>query len=351
VLWVGAKPTQGFYLADRSDADWQPLLEAVWAAAAHAESLDAVPDALAAMGILPRIRLEGDMDVTTAVRVDGDTTYCALYGYNRLRYPRTSDEPQGMSVSGIFGHGTIKESYQRPGLKSRRVINITLEGETGVIRCDPWTGESVKLEFVAENGLTSGQIALEEDELLILALVPAAEGEAHSGDRNAVAEYPVRFDTLTLSSFEPNTPEEISFLRSGFTAPQPPMALTELKPWRELDAALEQFGGSGSYEGSLTVPNVDPAHRYVLRLPRVSDTFRVWVNEVEAPFPDQVLNETELTGLLHAGENALRVVVTSNLYNKVVRPIDTPYFKLPTTPRDYGIWETDGEHCVVTELL
>lgn len=348
ILWVGTKPTQPFFYSDRLNPQWPDLLDHLWSTSAHAESLAEVPDCLSNMGILPRVRLQGTTDLATAAHWGENVRYYALYRYNRVRYPRQPDEPQGVSVSGIFGYGTTKESYQRPGLRSRQLISLSLEGEGQVYLCNPWAGTTTPLDFRNEQGLCSGQLSIEEDELLLLALVPDhCEAAAAS---QPCGNYTVHFSSLTLEPFEPDTPEEISFLRSGFSTPQEPIPLVSLQPWRMLDPALAQFGGRGMYHGEVQLPSIAANHRYILRLPRVSDSFRVWVNGVEAPFPDQVLNKTELTGLLHPGKNELQVLVTSNLYNKLCRPIHTPYFTLELQPRDYGIWEDNGEHCVVIEL-
>lgn len=48
------------------------------------------------------------------------------------------------------------------------------------------------------------------------------------------------------------------------------------------------------------------------------DTFQVWVNDQKADFPDQVIKEVEVTNLLEEGENELRVIVNSNLYNQLL---------------------------------
>ncbi len=75
-----------------------------------------------------------------------------------------------------------------------------------------------------------------------------------------------------------------------------------------------------------------------------------------APFPDQVLKEADLTGLLHPGCNQLEIRVTTNLYNRLVgelagrdnRPAGLPGIEY--RPRDYGVWNTELDRCEIYEI-
>ncbi|QOV19611.1 hypothetical protein INP51_01110 [Blautia liquoris] len=85
-----------------------------------------------------------------------------------------------------------------------------------------------------------------------------------------------------------------------------------------------------------------PKIRYWLPCAAVDDTYQVWVNDKKADFPDQVMKEVEVTNLLEEGENALRVVVNSNLYNRLLE--EGMIWKgnsIPFTEKRYGICETE----------
>lgn len=122
-----------------------------------------------------------------------------------------------------------------------------------------------------------------------------------------------------------------------------------LRPWRELEPGLERFAGQGVYEGRLVLPEGTMAHarergeRLVLALGRVCDTLSVRVDGVATPFPDQVMERVDLTGLPHDGANELEVTVTSNLYNRLQEPgAEIMGETVPYVPRDYGVWEEPG---------
>jgi hypothetical protein len=168
----------------------------------------------------------------------------------------------------------------------------------------------------------------------------------------------IRFDRLELEEFAPRAPEEKSFLRSGFGAgKRTALALsgpTPLKPWRALSPELATFAGRGVYHGAFNVEGKSPELRYILCLGEVCDTFHVHLNGRPAPFPDQVLKEVDVTELVEEGANHIRVMVSSNLYNRILSdPQDAPIplpVPIPYVPKDYGIWESDGKRCEVRVL-
>lgn len=367
ILWVGKRPDCAMFYGEwdslQKQQEWQQAIERLWTmkGVLHACTLKQVPDVLEAAGIVPEIRLAGDMDIMTAVRWDRENhwRYYALYGYNPVEYAPEEPNSEELAVSAIYKKGTTKPSYRRPGTTGRKHILAGLKGNGNVYRCDPWSGRKEKMAF-ADNGsgYMAGWLDIEEDEMILLAMdlsdVGQTKGqlaakpdlclETQAGTMNTSSgnRVTVTFTELELESFEPIQKGEVSFFRSGFSGCKQCLKLEQLLPWRHLDHRLEHFAGRGTYYGFVNIEAFDPNRRYILSLGEVSDTFTVVVNGKAADFPDQVMKRVDITGLLHDGANELKVVVVSNLYNRLFSehmpcwPMELVY-----VPRDYGIWESD----------
>lgn len=365
VLWFGEKPARAQYYAEyrtpERKAHWQRLMDRVWEAPGliRGASIQDAPELLKERGIRPRAELGGGMDLMTAVRADEGqgVRYYAFYGYNRVVYAPGEPHSEEMAVSAMYRQGTTKSSYRRPGRGSRRRIPTSLDAVGTVYLLNPWSGRERELEFTARDGRMEGSIEIEEDEMVLLAV---REGEAPKAGREAAdenaefemeAEIPVRFDSLTLFEFRPDTEEETSFLRSSFAPESRTIAPVELRPWHELDPDLETFVGKGIYRGTLELKK-EEGQRYILCLGDVCDTFTVTVNELRTEFPDQVLKETEITKELQDGVNTLEVCVVSNLYNRVRKGNCIPgtQIPLPYAPKPYGIHESAGKKCCIRVL-
>jgi len=352
VVWVGKRPEQGFFFAEwdtlEKRTEWEESMERIWAdpCLIHVSSLMAVPRMLQSYGIFPRVRLEGTHDIVTAAHIDEEAhvTYYGVYAYNRFLYEE--DSPA------MFGYveDTIKPFYQRKGQSSRKDVLLSLEGT----------------------------VSLEEDELLVLAVVPIVPEEMIKEEdvrellrphRRLIGKVKVLFKNLSLRKFGPSIPEEKSYLRSCFSEDMISLCLSSndmeaesvqpnnmqsgngrqssLRPWRELRPDLNTFVGQGIYEGNFTLPEIEEGRMYVLRLGRVSDTFTVMVNGKQAVFPDQVLKEVDITELVQTGKNQIQVTVTSNLYNAIVKEDGKEFFPMKRILRNYGIWEDEEEYCCV----
>ncbi len=348
VYWVGKKPDGRKYYGE-SVSEWEQAMadcqDIPWI-----EDLSSVPERLADAGILPRIALEGRKDVMTAVHEDQDARYCCLYGFNRLVLDQEHPNPDEISVSAIYQKGTIKRSYERPGLSSRETIHVRLEGIGRVICLDPFSGQTRKMPFKEVNGGMEGSVEIEEDELIILAIETGKEPETVP-ERHPVCTYPVSFKSIAFSSFEPDTLKETSFLRSHFEPYGQEMPLKTPLSWPDL--GFDGFAGKALYKASIDLPQIDPEASYVLELGDVEDTFHLKVNGQDTPFPDQVMKRVDLTGLLQTGRNDLEIEVTSNLYNRLFTGEPIPY--IMESPkrivRQYGIKETENKKIRLIEYV
>lgn len=344
VLWVGTKPKYAYFRQEwatpEAQQKWHSALDIAWSKIHHADRLEDVPKCLEQLGIRPRVHLDGVMDAITAAHRDGSGQYYAIYGCNRAIWSPNIPGTNGFVDSSSYKKGTIKGTYARPGLPSRKNLAVSLEGSGSVWALDVWSGGARPLDFVPDgHGRLVGNVELEEDELVLLALSPAP---AEVKPARKETFHPI-WHSLDLYTFGPNAPEEASFLRSGFSDACRTLALNGLKPWRALADDLDTFVGKGVYHGTIALPRT-PSGRCILHLGDVCDTFTLCVNGTAAPFPDQVQKQADVTGLLHAGENTLEVTVVSNLYNRLADKTATLYgVPLPYFPRDYGLWETESK--------
>lgn len=356
VVWVGEKPQYSLFYSEirtkETEHFFWNILDCVWSMTkiVHVKALAEVPDKLTQIGVKARIMLDGDMDIATAVRTEAEKKYYAVYGYNRVEYTPTTPNPDELAVSALYRKGTTKGTYERPGSSSRRSVALKLQGTGAVYRCNPWTGSQELEDFsMDEQGYMAGTVVLEEDELAIFVL---KEKEVPVRKKKSLGEleYPVSFSMLELEAFEPERADEVSFLRSHFVKTNYILHLEQLLPWTELSVELKNFAGRGTYTGIVDIEQKQQGRSYMLCLGNVSDTFRVFVNGEESEFPDQVMNTVDVTELLKDGRNEIKVVVTSNLYNRLFHENMTAFgMPVPYCPRKYGIWESEGKKIALIE--
>ena len=361
VIWVGKKPeTAAFYSewnTEEKRKHWKKTLDRIWELneICHVRSVETVPGMLAELGVRPEIQLNGEKQFMTACRVDekNGKKYAAVYHYNCVEYSPENLNPDEIAVSAIFKKGTTKGSYRRPGRASRQKCCVGIKGKGTVWCLEPFSGKRRKLDFIYKAGYMQGSVWLEEDELIILELDKKTEnisdGEvecSENTDRSVEETYiPIQWESLSLESFEPASPEETSFLNSKMV-PYKEISLADLKPWRKLMPECEHFCGTGRYHAGFFIKDEQITGktdcRYILKLGNVADTFSVKVNGKESDFPDQVMKRVDITDLILQGKNSLEITVTSNLYNRFFHEGMTDHgVPLPYIPRDYGIWESD----------
>ena len=318
VVWVGKKPYASKYRYENVDIDGVFNDERI----IHAESLGEVPELIP---VKPRISLDSSADIATAYRVDGDDAFFALYAYNRAEMGNGDDNILGF----FYKKGTVKETYERPDVTHRIKVSIETQGDTLCI-CNPFDNSLTPVKTVKNGGRLETVLDINEDEMIVL----KTENVKYKELSKSVTEF--KLSELDLYSFEPDTPDETSFLRSHFENTPIHIELNELQSWRKLDSRLEKFGGKGVYKGSFTLGSVP--ERCILALGRVCDTFTVKVNGKVSPYPDQVMKRADLTGLVKEGENTIEIEVVSNLYNKLQNEGDGIFdLRPPYVPRDYGI--------------
>jgi len=93
--------------------------------------------------------------------------------------------------------------------------------------------------------------------------------------------------------------------------------LQSLIDW-SLDSELRGFSGRGSYLTTFTVSAADADSRHILDLGNVKDVAEVAVNGKHAATLLLRPYRTDITELVHSGENQLEVTVINSLYNSMV---------------------------------
>lgn len=359
VVWEGEKPERSIFFKEwKDDAardGWLRLRDEVWEQKKllHVRKKLEIPELLKSEGILPELLISAADNESrrghyiTAVHEDekNGITYYAVYQHNCVDFTPDTPNEEELACSALYRKGTTKGAYVRPGRKSFSKLTLSLERPGTVYLCDPWSGHTERLDFHFENRRNCGSIDLQEDEMILLAVIPEKQDDeiilpVETG------EIPIELNTLRLEAFEPESGEETSFLRSGF-GKGTEYTLGHLVPWRELAPELETFAGRGIYTGTVNIDSVKEGERFWICIGDVSDTFHVSVNGKQSRFPDQVLKKVEVTELIREGENTIEIEVTSNLYNRLLKnasfdgePFSAGYFS-----KNYGIWEKDGKIC------
>ncbi len=361
VVLIGEAPQTALYYSEvRSAEDLSAWTKARDRLFCHpgifrVQSFPQVPDALTRLGIRPRISLMSGGDVMTAFRRE-DAAHCiwfALYGYNRIH-----------TGAGFVGPGDarpedVKPVWQRPGTSSRRQVSLSLEGSGTLFRFDPWTGRYDPCSgFSEKEGNLQGTLEMEEDEMILLCLDENAAACAKKPQQSGEVHGSLALKHFAFYDFAPDTPEEISFLRSHFASV--PCFSKELSgpgdliPWAEMDEGLACRAGAGVYTGELRIDSLPPeGTRVTLSLGDVYDTFTVRINGKDAPFPDQVMKQADLTGLVHTDINEIEIRVVSELHNLLMGPYlhslasdRTGFLSAAAAsyvPRKYGLLAAEGK--------
>lgn len=369
IIWVGKKPYCAMYYSEFNSegkcAKWHHKLEELWKdqRISHAEDKKDVPMLLERMKILPRIQLRSDDGeqpgkIITAVRKDGGRLYYMLYRYNSVENNGVHD-PETFGSTGIYVHNTSKPSYKRPGAPSKAICSFVIRDEetdlscSSLQLCNQWTGETQEIDCHHLSGSIEGTVEIEEDELIILMVDSENRVSAVCSKNNTgmkIERLAVNFEKLQLFSFDPASPADKTFFRSGFAVEPMEYNLSgdKLLPWPEMDKSLEFFAGKGVYTGTFFVPeNLENIIHCTLYFENVCDTFLVDINGKATLYPDQQKKQVDITELIRPGGNTIKVEVVSNLYNKVVGPVRKQpdlIFRvvLPYHEKKYGIYGKFG---------
>lgn len=111
-------------------------------------------------------------------------------------------------------------------------------------------------------------------------------------------------------------PWKLEFVKGGPVLPKP-VELPQLAYWTSLgDADMDRFSGTAAYSATLVL-EAPMAKRYVLNMPNLRESARVFVNGHEAGVVWALPFELEVGDYLRAGENQLRIEVANLMANRI----------------------------------
>lgn len=175
---------------------------------------------------------------------------------------------------------------------------------------NPMTGE-VKEAFVNEGKVW---VSLKSGESVILRTFDEGTG---GGQWTSVADTPV----IEMAGIPIESKWTLSFTDSTYSSiPLQTYALDKLSTWENLDAATAEAMGTGVYETTFSVDARLLAMAnggMLLRLGDVRESARVYINKVYAGCAWSAPFELDITGLLHEGDNTLRIEVTNLPANRI----------------------------------
>ncbi|GAA4319762.1 hypothetical protein GCM10023149_18660 [Mucilaginibacter gynuensis] len=110
------------------------------------------------------------------------------------------------------------------------------------------------------------------------------------------------------------------------------IALTELKPWKDLDISAEgkAFSGTATYTTTFNIDNTPAGHEYVLDLGKVDMAASVTINGHNAGKLWAPPYRINLKNFIKPGNNSLTVEVTSTWFNRLVFDAGQPEDKRKT---------------------
>ena len=112
----------------------------------------------------------------------------------------------------------------------------------------------------------------------------------------------------------------------GWGAPQEPIVLTDLKPWKDLPLGEEAkaFSGTATYEAVFNIGKELTGKKFTLNLGQVDFIADVKVNGKSAGVLWTEPYVTDISDLVQEGENRLTIDVTGTWYNRLVYDASLP---------------------------
>jgi Glycosyl hydrolases family 2, sugar binding domain. len=284
VFFTDHAPTrdEGLAQARSRDARVKKAVVAALKAGAKVVPAAAIPDSLRAAAIPANLRFIGDAaDLVFVQRlIDGRT------------------------VTFVHNRG-----------ETARALAMALPGVGGVTRWDAMDGSMAPVSARAVGQATELPLSLAAGESALLVLDPKAQPAA------LAPQVPVGSLTLPADGWQLRV--EGHAMRKPYVHDFGPAAL---KDWRQIPE-LAQFAGTGTYSRSITVDSawLTKGTKLVLDLGQVHDIATVTINGRSLPTMFSAPFRVDVTDLLRAGKNDLRVAVANVPQNGVIDASDPAY--------------------------
>jgi hypothetical protein len=199
--------------------------------------------------------------------------------------------------------------------ETARALAMALPGVGGVTRWDAMDGSMAPVSARAVGQATELPLSLAAGESALLVLDPEAQPAA------LAPRVPVGSLTLPADGWQLRV--EGHAMRKPYVHDFGPAAL---KDWRQIPE-LAQFAGTGTYSRSITVDSawLTKGTKLVLDLGQVHDIATVTINGRSLPTMFSAPFRVDVTDLLRAGKNDLRVAVANVPQNGVIDASDPAY--------------------------
>ena len=294
-------------------------------------------DALQKIGILPRTEFaESNQHILTHVQEDEGRIY--IFTYN-MRY-------------------TEKEAFS---------FSMKVQGAGKVYKVDCWNAKAEEIgNYRAEDGRTVLDITLAPGGACMYVIDQNDKAEIHAVSTNVdklikeenvfraivtqSGEYEIVFSDGRVSRLSARVPEDIELpvwdlkvedwnegekkeiiedRGLGIVTKEVyyetkksliEVGETELKPWKDIESIGQNVSGVGFYTTTAVLPNDwKKENGAILKIENVNKhTIAVYVNGEKADVVDFDALEVDISSLLHAGENTIKVEVTTSLNNRLL---------------------------------
>ena len=179
--------------------------------------------------------------------------------------------------------------------------NITLNAQASHYSLlDPQTGQTYQLP--SANGKIRVQIPSGYSWIVLASAQQAGEPFRYQDELNQVAQL--------------DRDWKMSFIAGGPVLPKA-KKLDHLSSWTDWgDQDAVNFSGTGAYETTISI-NKDQSKSYLLKLGRVAESAKVYINGKEAGLLWSIPFQLDITTMLVNGENKIRVEVANLMANRI----------------------------------
>jgi hypothetical protein len=305
-----------------------------------------IGDALAQLGVTPRVSYASSVGLKTLHRVDGQTdVYLVANAQHDSKIVLTPVDQVAWFTAQArdavpyqldLWTGEISRIAQFIRQGTQVGVQVTLNpGESTVVllAAPGWAGERGAIQVTQT---TADAVFIDDGQVVVRAsaggeyTATLADGSVLRAVVGAVPA-PVTLESWTLAAED---------WQPGATAtetlkPVVRLTLDTLSAWSAIPE-LANSSGVGHYQTTVTLPPTwNRGLGATLSLGTVNDTFRVRVNGQLVPPAGILASAIDLGGLLRAGQNTIEVEVATTLLNRL--RVVTPAVYGPAKPQAYGL--------------
>ena len=186
------------------------------------------------------------------------------------------------------------------------MVNFETLGKAAVLM-DPEQGKIglAKVAPGAEN--TKVGLSLSPGQSLIVRILDKVPGDIPSW----------KYDATDPELIDINGPWKLSFRSGGPELPSD-QTLDQLLPWTSLEGeAYDEFSGQALYENTFELSNNDENAKYILKLGKVLESAKVWINDKEVGYAFGIPFQLDISEFINKGNNKLKIEVANLMANRI----------------------------------